>query len=207
MLILADPLDRPEAALQIRDFGSLKTAPFFSLTMKIKFSFALLVLLTGCATTSYESEYNKGVESFRARDYPNARLHWAAATQQNVRAAYNNLGYLLYFGLGGIPEPERAVSLWAVAAKNGDREAQWHLAVAFEEGKGASRDLVTAYAWYRCADTNFSAAPLVDQADAEAVKDIRTAIARLVADLSVDQLRAAEMLARKYIDAFPYSSS
>jgi TPR repeat protein len=187
--------------------GALKNSSlFFSLTMKIKVAFAVLVLLTGCVTTSNETEYNRGVESFRARDYSNARFHWAAATEQNVRAAYNNLGYLLYFGLGGTAEPERAVSLWTVAAKNGDREAQWHLALAFEEGKGVSRDLVTAYAWYRCADANFAAAPLVDQADAEAVKDMRAAITRLVAKLSVDQVREAEILATKYIDAFPYSS-
>ncbi len=174
--------------------------------MKIKIVFAVLVLLTGCATPSSETEYNQGVESFRTRDYSNARAHWTAATEQNVRAAYNNLGYLLYFGLGGTAEPERAVWLWTVAAKNGDREAQWHLALAFEEGKGVGRDLVTAYAWYRCADANFAAAPLVDQADAETVRDAKAAITRLVGKLSIDQVRDSELLARKYIDAFPYSS-
>ena len=174
--------------------------------MKIKIVFAALILLTGFANTSPEQEYNQGVESFRARDYSSARVHWEVATAQNVRAAYNNLGYLLYFGLGGITEPERAVSLWTVAAKNGDREAQWHLALAFEEGTGVSRDLVTAYAWYRCADANFAAAPLIDQADEETVTDIKAAITRLVAKLSIDQVRDSELLARKYIDAFPYSS-
>ena len=175
--------------------------------MKIKILVAVLALLTGCATTSNESEYNQGVESFRAKDYSNARVHWQAAAAQNVRAAHNNLGYLLYYGLGGTPEPERAVALWTVAAKNGDREAQWHLALAFEEGKGVSRDLVTSYAWYRCADANFEAAPLIDQADEETVKDVKNAIARLVAKLSIDQVRDSEVLARKYIHAFPYSSN
>lgn len=174
--------------------------------MKIKILFVVLALLIGCATTPHESEYNQGVESFRAKDYSNARLHWEVAVKQYVRAAYNNLGYLLYFGMGGAAEPERAVSLWTIAAKNGDREAQWHLALAFEEGKGVNRDLVVAYAWYRCADANFAAAPLIDQADVEAVNDTKTAIARLVAKLSIDQIRESEALARKYIDAFPYTS-
>lgn len=69
-----------------------------------------------------------------------------------------------------------------------------------------SRDLVTAYAWYRCADANFAAAPLIDQADEETVTDIKAAITRLVAKLSIDQVRDSELLARKCIDAFPYSS-
>lgn len=174
--------------------------------MKINILFALAVLVTGCATTSNESEYNQGVESFRAKDYSNARVHWQAAAAQNVRAAHNNLGYLFYYGLGGTPEPEHAVALWTIAAKNGDRESQWHLALAFEEGKGVQRDLVSAYAWYRCADANFAAVPLIDQADEETVKDVKNAIARLVATLSIDQVRDSEVLARKYIDAFPYSS-
>jgi hypothetical protein len=174
--------------------------------MKIKIILVVLALLTGCAAVSNETEYNRGVESFRAKDYSSARLHWGTAVKQNVRAAYNNLGYLLYFGLGGTAEPERAVSLWTVAAKNGDREAQWHLAHAFEEGKGVNRDLVSAYAWYRCADVNFAAAPLIDQTDEEVVRDVKTAIARVVAKLSIDQVRDSEVLARKYIDAFPNSS-
>jgi TPR repeat protein len=148
----------------------------------------------------------KGIASFGARDDANARAHWAVATEQKVRAAYNNLGYLLYYGLGGAAEPERAVSLWTIAAKNGDREAQWHLALAFEEGKGVSRDLMTAYAWYRCAEANFAAAPLVDEADVESVRDTKAAITRLAAKLTTDQVRDSELLARTYIDAYPYSS-
>ena len=174
--------------------------------MKTKILLVILALLAGCATRSNESEYNQGVESFRAKDYSNARVHWKMATEQNVRAAYNNLGYLLYFGLGGTPEPEQAVSLWTIAAKNGDREAQWHLAFAFEEGKGVNRDLVSAYAWYRCADANFAAAPLIYQEDVEAMSDTKNAIARVVAKLSIDQVRESEILARKYIEAFPYSA-
>lgn len=175
--------------------------------MKIKVLIVLLASLTGCATSSNETEYNQGVESFRAKDYSNARVHWQAAAKQNVRAAHNNLGYLLYYGLGGTPEPERAVSLWTIAAKNGEREAQWHLALAFEEGKGVDRDLVSAYAWYRCAEANFAAAPLVDQADVETVKDVKNALARLASKLSIKEARDSEALARNYIKAFPYSSN
>ncbi|WP_170298725.1 tetratricopeptide repeat protein [Massilia eburnea] len=172
----------------------------------MKILLVVLALLTGSAAMSNESEYNQGVESFRAKDYSNARVHWQAAVTQNVRAAHNNLGYLFYYGLGGAPDQERAVELWTIAAKNGDREAQWHLAVAFEEGNGMNQDLVSAYAWYRCADANFAAAPLIDQADAETVKDVKSAIVRLVAKLSIDQVRDSEGLARKYIEAYPYSS-
>ncbi|WP_082565392.1 tetratricopeptide repeat protein [Duganella sp. Root1480D1] len=174
--------------------------------MKTKAILFALALLAGCATTSNESEYDQGVKSFRAKDYSEARAHWGVAAKKNVRAAYNNLGYLLYFGLGGASEPERAVSLWVIAAKNGDREAQWHLASAYEEGKGVTRDLVSAYAWYRCAEANYSAAPLIDQADLEAANDTTNGIARVIALLSGDQVQESEALARQYINAFPYSS-
>jgi len=161
--------------------------------------------VTACAPGTYKDEYSRGVESFQKKDYVCARLHWGRASQANVRATYNNLGYLLYFGLGGAVEPERAVSLWTVAARNGDRESQWHLALAFEEGKGVRRDLLTAYAWYRCADANFSAAPLLDQEDAQAAQDAKASIARVIAKLPAEQVEQAEVLARTYIQAFPFS--
>lgn len=173
--------------------------------MQIRIVLAVLVLLAGCATTSHETAYNQGVNAFRVKDYSQARLHWARATEENVRAAYNNLGYLLYYGLGGASEPERAVSLWTIAARSGDREAQWHLAQALEVGKGVSQDIVSAYAWYRCADANFAAAPIADEADAEIVRDTKASITRVIAGLSIEQVRESEILARKYIESYRYS--
>jgi hypothetical protein len=173
--------------------------------MKTRIALAFLIVLLTGAATARETAYNQGVSAFREKDYSLARLHWTRATEENVRAAYNNLGYLLYVGLGGASEPERAVSLWTIAARSGDRESQWHLAQAFEAGKGVNRDIVAAYAWYRCADANFEAVSTDDEEDAVLVRDTKISIARLIGRLSIEQLRESEILARKYIDAYPYS--
>ncbi len=42
-----------------------------------------------------------------------------------------------------------AVSLWEPHARQGNREAQYAMGVAFYEGKGVSRDLKQALAWFR----------------------------------------------------------
>ena len=184
--------------------GNLDLNPLPKMRSKIVLA-ALLVLSAHSASPS-EAEYDQGVASFRDQQYADARLHWERATEQNVRAAYNNLAYLLYYGLGGKAEPRRAVSLWSIAAANGDREAQWHLARAYEEGKGVASDVVIAYAWYRCAASNFARAPLVDQQDTETVSDTTAAIVRISSKLSSEQLRDGDLLAKKYIEEFPYSA-
>ena len=43
----------------------------------------------------------------------------------------------------------KAVSLWEPYARQGNREAQYAMGVAFYEGKGASRDLDQAIEWFR----------------------------------------------------------
>jgi len=172
--------------------------------MKPKLILMLAAALALSPATAVESAYNQGVMAYREKDYATARQQWSRAVEEHVRAAHNNLGYLLFFGLGGPAEPERAVGLWTIAARQGDREAQWHLASAYEEGKGVDRDLAAAYAWYRCAQAGFGKTPL-EPGDEEIVADANTAIARLVGLLSPDDVRTAELLARQHIAAFPYS--
>ena len=166
---------------------------------------AALTLSAGGVAAETESAYNQGVHAYRVKDYAQARLHWARAIEQNVRPAYNNLGYLLYFGLGGAKDQDRAVSLWMIGARRGEREAQWHLAHALEDGKGAPRDIGTAYAWYRCADANFASTPPEDDADTIAMRDIKASIARLIAAMPPEQLRDSEIRARRFIASYQFA--
>lgn len=164
----------------------------------------LVLLATGAIAAPSESDYNLGVRAFQRKDYADARIHWEKAVHDRVRAAHNNLGYLLYYGMGGAVDPKRATALWTVAARNGERESQWHLAVAYEEGKGVNTDLVAAYAWYRCAVANFADAP-ADEDDEVAATNARAAIARIIPKLSIEQLAAGEKLARDYVEQYPAS--
>ncbi|MDB5962970.1 MAG: hypothetical protein JWP59_4264 [Massilia sp.] len=145
---------------------------------------AAIFLADGAVARSVETDYNLGVRAYQREDYVTARIHWEKAKQDRVRAAHNNLGCLLYYGMGGTADPSRAVALWPVAARNGERESQWHLAATFEEGKGVSTDLLTAYAWYRCAAVNFADAP-ADVADEYALRNARAAIARIIPKLTL----------------------
>jgi TPR repeat protein len=60
-----------------------------------------------------QSEYDLGVEAFRAEDYVQARRHWqsCALEADAPPEAFNNLGYLLHEGLGGAADPEGGVAL------------------------------------------------------------------------------------------------
>jgi TPR repeat protein len=83
--------------------------------------------LQAAAQPQPASDYNRGVDAYRTKDYAAARRHWQKAVEQGDIDAHNNLGYLLYNGLGGEQDPARAVSLWQQASMKGQRESQWHL--------------------------------------------------------------------------------
>jgi TPR repeat protein len=161
-------------------------------------------LLFACllAQAAPDTAYNLGVDAYRVKDYTSARQHWAKAVEEGENFALNNLGFLLYEGLGGPPDQARAVELWSMAARRGNNESQWHLAQAFEKGKGVAQSLVDAYAWYRCAANNFAGAEEEDD-DRTIAADARTSVLRLLGALPPDQLAAAEQLARDYIAKYP----
>jgi hypothetical protein len=121
--------------------------------------------------------------------------------EEREPSAFNNLGYLLYFGFGGAEDPDRAVALWKIAAAIGHAEAQWHLAHAFQDGKGTELNLVEAYAWFRCSISSYELSP-ADAEESEVVQLARTSLTQILPKLSVEQLAAAEQLARQYIDKY-----
>jgi TPR repeat protein len=171
----------------------------------IEFSFKNTVVvlcfsaLCGCAgVTPKASEYNRGVEAYRTKDYASARQHWAKSiVEEHERAANNNLGYLLYNGLGGEADIAQAIVLWTQAAESGERESQWHLGQAFEDGKGVEQSVIKAYAWYRCASTD--SPPATDDLDIQIVRNASQSLARLLPELSPAEFEAAEKLAKLYI--------
>jgi hypothetical protein len=161
-------------------------------------------LLFACllAQAAPDTAYNLGVDAYRVKDYASARQHWAKAVEEGENFALNNLGFLLYEGLGGPADQARAVELWNMAARRGNNESQWHLAQAFEKGKGVAQSLVDAYAWYRCAANNFAGVQGEDE-DRSIADDARTSVLRLLGALPLEQLSAAEQLARDYIAKYP----
>lgn len=163
--------------------------------------FLCLSALCACkGWTAPESEYNRGVSAYRSKNYAEAREHWAKAiADEHERSAKNNLGYLLYYGLGGEADIDQAISLWTQAAQAGDRESQWHLGQASEDGKGVEQSVVKAYAWYRCAAAGVPALSADGELETDIALDARKSLDRLLPKLSPAELEGAEKLAELYI--------
>lgn len=163
------------------------------------------ILLLQGAACAVESEYNRGVQAYRIKNYASARQHWHKAVKEGEPSAMNNLGFLLFNALGGPRDQARAVALWTAAAKAGHDESQWHLADALEKGKGAAPDLTEAYAWYRCAVASMQAVAKERGADEEeraVTADAKNAMIRVLGRLPQDKVAGAEARAREYVRQF-----
>jgi TPR repeat protein len=171
--------------------------------MRVYTILALAMALVACASPPVEeSSYNRGVDAYRAKDYAGAREHWSKALATGETSAMNNLGYLLFEGLGGPTDMEQALALWKRAAKLGHSEAQWHLGDVYERGKGVQSSSTEAYAWFRCAIASAQAAPSSDLTEAEILKDASKSLAKLLEKLAPEQFAAAELLAKQYVSSY-----
>lgn len=164
----------------------------------------LTAVVASCATPKSEkSTYNQGVSAYRAKDFAAARTAWTIAAAGGDHSAESNLGYLLFHGLGGPAEPQRAVALWRTAATSGHSEAQSHLGHAYRQGKGLPQSNAEAYAWFRC---SVATAELPggrsDEAEREIALDARRSLERLLGSLSKEDFERGEALAKQYISAY-----
>lgn len=163
----------------------------------IVFTFALQACT---AAANAESAYNKGVDAFRVKDFSTARQHWEVAIQSNDPNAQNNLGYLLYYGMGGAADPERAVELWRKAAFAAHSEAQWHLGQAYEDGTALSQNYSEAYSWYRCAAASAKATAGDDKELEQAIaNDAHQSLEKLLSKLTKEDFANGEIFAKQCI--------
>jgi len=173
--------------------------------IRILLSALLLSAVLGCATPQPSlSAYNSGVDAYRRQDFAAARIFWSAAIDEGETLALNNLGYLLYYGKGGDADPHRAVEYWKQAGKMGHSEAQWHLGVAFEDGKAIPTNLIEAYAWYRCAVASAEVGKAGDHPELEETiaRDARHSLTEILQKLPASQFEAAEKLAKHYVTQY-----
>jgi TPR repeat protein len=162
----------------------------------------VILLLQACAAPQgADSAYNQGVAAYRAKDFATARKHWASSVADGDLSAQNNLGYLLYYGLGGERDTEGAVRLWRKAATAGHPEALWHLGDAYQDGDALPQSHVEAYAWYRCAVATAEAGSEGEDGSVEQAiaNDARKSLEKLLGQLSRDEFERGEVLAKQYI--------
>jgi hypothetical protein len=138
--------------------------------------------------------------AFEDKNYAEVRRQWSSSVNEGEVLALNSLGYLLYYGLGGPAEPERAVALLKRGAEAGHAEAQWHLGGAYEDGKGAGKDYAQAYAWYRCAlESDKGDTGRIRHLEVDVAGGVQKSIALLVDKMSPAQFDEGTRLAKEYI--------
>ena len=94
-----------------------------------------------------ECLFYSGTAAFREENYSEAAHFWKTliSTQsipieyEHLKiSAYNNLGYLYFFGHGVTPNKKAAIEYWMHATKAGNEEAPYHLCHAYAEEKEPS---------------------------------------------------------------------
>lgn len=88
-----------------------------------------------------------GTTAYRAKDFKTAAMNWKAlialksvpVESEHLKVdAYNNLGFLYFFGLGIAPNQKAAIDYWNFSAKSGNEEAAYHLCDAYADRKQPS---------------------------------------------------------------------
>lgn len=147
-----------------------------------------------------DSAYNKGVDAWRAKNYAEARKQWTQSLAEGgPDEALNNLAYLLYEGLGGEPQPAKAVELWRKGAALSVSEAQWHLGQAYEEGRGVQGSLVQAYAWYLCAAATAGHLSQGDETERAIEIDAHESARKVAIKMTAAQQEQAKAIAQQLI--------
>lgn len=131
-----------------------------------------------------------GTRLFREGDHLGARLNWEYVLASDDRGddveklrtdARNNLGYLLYMGLGTKPNRAKALQLWEAAARDGQDESSYHLCHAYGDAKQPEYQPQVALRYCREALARYDKLPIAerDRATEAIVRDIQKYIAGL----------------------------
>ncbi len=105
------------------------------------------------------AQYNLGAclaQGCAGEKKPAEAFNWlTSAARLGVPDAQYNLAVLYTEGQGGVQKDAyKAVYWYRQAAFNGDREAQYHMGMAYFSGHGIGQDLVESFAWFSQAARN-----------------------------------------------------
>ena len=156
--------------------------------------FLLLGMVCAWAEAGDEA-FDRGYESFVARDYQSAMEWWKKAAEQGHARAQNGLGVLYRDGDLGEPDPQRAAEWFRRSAENGYAFAMFSLALMYRDGNGVPSDDIEAHKWFDLASAlNFDPR-------AQFQRDL---IARRMTGEQIDE---AQRRAQEWINAFFFGRS
>jgi len=115
----------------------------------------LAVFLTLGTVTAWaepgDEAFERGYESFVARDYQGAMQWWEKAAENEHARAQNGLGVLYRDGDLGEPDATRAAEWFRRSAENGYAFAMFSLALLYRDGDGVERNDIEAHKWFNLA--------------------------------------------------------
>ncbi len=119
--------------------------------MKTTIALVFVTLFTLLSLPVFAGDaYSRGYDQAVAGDYETAFATWLPLARSGDARAQFNLGLIYHAGLHGPIDEQKAVFWYIQAARNGVREAQEYLAVAYREGWfGLRRDVRKADYWER----------------------------------------------------------
>ena len=146
-----------------------------------------ILLLACCWTVPVFADFIDGVFAYNRGDYEqayNTMRSLAETSEDGLAQYYIAMMYLRGHGVG--QSYQDAAKWFRKAAEQRIKQAQFRLAELYMSGKGVPRDYEYAYAWYRAGaehqhDKSINALPAARE------------------NLSEDELKEAEKLARKFI--------
>jgi len=116
-----------------------------------EFSRAWIALTPKPVSTVVESgsDYAKGLEAYRAKNYTFALLKFVSAADRGNVDACNYIGTMYHYGQGVPQDYHQAASWYDKAAQQGNALSQAHLGYMYETGLGVALDRKQALDWYR----------------------------------------------------------
>jgi len=96
------------------------------------------------AANSADCHFYHGTSAYRAGDFATAADYWkrlvalkeVPVDEEHLQAsAYNNLGFLYYFGKGVKANKPEAIAYWHRSSKAGNEEAAYHLCHVYADKK------------------------------------------------------------------------
>ena len=132
--------------------------------------------------------FYSGTASFRGGNYSDAAASWTKLVSlksvpvdlEHFRtSAYNNLGYLYFFGRGVKKDKALAIQYWNYATRAGNEESAYHLCHAYGEKNEPTYNPKIALTYCKEALRRYNQLPKGGEGGSDVVRQINAYIARL----------------------------
>ena len=146
----------------------------------------LSLLLLSCDITVTTTDFQAGMEAYKAGDYATALKEWKPLAEQGDAQAQHNLAWMYEHGQGVAQDYKEAVKWWRLAAEQGYASAQFNLGGMYGEGISVIQNYVIAHMWFNIAARD-------GNEDVKKSRDI------VIKQMTSEQIAEAQELARECI--------